>query len=212
MSDLLPVDDGLILPPTLPGKGLDEEWRLSVFAGPVVREPWHHADVRHYPGYQIDDDPTVATWDCVTPIQRGLPWADGTFAGVVANHGLQALTYGDLVPALVELRRVLARGGTLRILVPDLLAGIRAFNERRPEHFVVADEHERTLAGKLCLYVTQGGATRTVFTEEWLVELLGRAGFTEIAPTGPGETVYGPSWITELDSRPEESLHVECRR
>lgn len=190
----------------------DEPWRLSWGCGPVVQEPWHHSDARWWPGMAIDADPDMATWDHVGDIVAGLPWADGTFGAVVTHHALQMLTWGDLVPALEELRRVLTPGGTLRVSVPSLIAAIEAFMEDRPEHFLVDDRHEATLDGKFCMYVTQGGSTRTVFTAAWLDVLLRRAGYRDTRLVEHHETVHGPEWITELDSRPDESIFMEARR
>ncbi len=213
MSD--PFLLGSTPPPVVLGPPIrdpDAPWRLSWGCGPVVCEPWHHSDIRWWPGMEVDSDPTLTTWDHQGPIQVGLPWADGTFAGIVAHHSLQALPWPDLMPALVELRRLLARGGTLRLSVPDLLAGVDSLGRNEAEMFAVADVHEASVDGKFCLWVSQAGATRSVFTGAWLTELVTRAGFAEVTRCAHGETAYGPEWITELDNRPAESLYVEARK
>ncbi len=213
MSDL-DAPGPLTLPP--PIRDPNEPWRLSWGCGPVVREPWHHSDIRWWPGMEVDADPDLTTWDHVGPItgprNEGLPWTDLTFAGIVANHVLQALPWPDLVPALMELRRVLTHDGVLRVLVPSLLGAVGALVRREADHFQVADAHESSLDGKFCMYVSQAGATRSVFTVAWLDELLRRAGFSEVVPVSYGTTLLGPPWIIELDSRQDESIIFEAKR
>lgn len=198
---------------TLPPRRVDRDapWRLSWGSGPVVVEPWHHSDIRWWPGMEFDRDPEVTTWDHVGPIAAGLPWDQETFGGIVANHSLQMLPWPELVPALAELYRVLAPRGVLRLLVPDVLRAVGALVHRDPAHFQIADEHESSIDGKFCMYLTQAGATRSVFTRAWLTELLRRAGFVDVEVCAPGVTILGPAWIVELDSRPDESIVIEAR-
>lgn len=200
----------IVLPPPL--RDPSEPWRLSVGCGPVVREPWHHADARHWPGMATDSDPTLTTWDYVGPVQNGLPWADLTFGGVVAWHMLSMLEWPDLLPALVEMRRVLAHGGVLRVGVPDIRRGLAALTAGDAEFFQVADYHESSIDGKFCMWLTQAGASRSVFTGLWLTDLLHRAGFSEVDTAEVGVTKLGPTWLTELDDRPDETLVVEARK
>lgn len=173
--------------------------RLSWACGPESREGWHHSDLSAWPGMERGRDH-------FGPIQHGLPWADGTFDYVVSHHGLMMLPEVDLVPALVELRRVTTSGGWLRVSVPDMLGAIAALRRADRGWFPVeADSPEQAF----CLYVTQGGATRSVFTRYRLVRLLVDAGWS------PNECAFGLTKsphpeITELDSRPNESLFMEA--
>lgn len=176
--------------------------RLSWGCGPVYRDGWTHSDIVRWTPEQ----------EHVGDITAGLPWEDSTFDYVVANHALQMIPWPLLVPTLTELRRVTKRDGVVRILVPDLMAAFDAYLARRPEHFVIDDAHESSIDGKLCMYLTQAGSTRSVFTGGWLVELCARAGFRASARSWFGETIYGPMASTELDSRPDESLIVEAVR
>lgn len=54
-------------------------------------------------------------WD----IRISLPFGSERFDGVYTEHCLEHLTFEDCVRALEEFHRVLAPGGTLRIIVPD---------------------------------------------------------------------------------------------
>lgn len=161
-------------------------------------EGWVGSDVRRW--YRGQDH--------VGPIQAGLPFDAGHFDAVVAHHSLQMLAWPELVPALAELRRVTREGGVVRVSVPDLALALRAWQDRRHEHFRIDDAHESGIDGKLCMYVSQAGATRSVFTQGWLVELFARARYTSVLRSTYRQSVGG-TWMTELDNRPEESCYVE---
>lgn len=148
----------------------------------------------------------------VGDLLAGLPWPDGTFAYAVTNHALQMVRYVDLVAALAELRRVLVDDGWLRILVPDVMAAVQAWARGDLNWFPIVEQAETSIDGKLCAYATWYSEARSVFTPRWLVELCGRAGFTDAAPVAWGETLSAHAGITDLDSRPYESLVVEARR
>lgn len=181
--------------------------RLSWACGPMVREGWHHSDVQWAKGMQTD-----RTWpmdrDWVGPIQDGLPWADATFDYVVSHHGLMMLPEPDLVPALVELRRVTKPGGWLRVSVPDIERACRSFLHGARHWFPV---EAANIDEAFCRYVTQNGATRSVFTWRRLRRLLDLSGWHLVgADVYPEETRSPWPEITDLDSRPDESIFMEA--
>jgi SAM-dependent methyltransferase len=177
-----------------------------------VREEWHHSDEGYYEGMDVG-----ATWvaagiayvgpDHVGRIQDGLPWPDGFFSYVVSHHGLMMLPEPDLIPALVELRRVTKPGGWLRVSVPDMDGAIYARQHGLRGWFPVEAE---TIDQAFCIYVTQGGATRSVFTVDRLHSLLKAAGWGKRIDCDPFDSYCGLDGITDLDSRPGESLFVEA--
>lgn len=67
------------------------------------------------PGAQVGD------------IVRGLPVADRSARGVYASHVLEHLTLADCRTALRNTLRILAPGGTFRLIVPDLEARARHY-------------------------------------------------------------------------------------
>jgi len=172
--------------------------RLHWGAGPVTAAGW------------IASDRDDHGQDHVGDIRNGLPFADSTFDYAVSHHALQMLAWPELVPALAELHRVTRPGGWLRLSVPDLLAAVYAYEIGDPDHFQIDDANAKTLDGKLCLYVSQAGATRSVFTDLWLEELCVNAGW--VTPTRAGFAVTTSPWpeITSLDGRPAESIFVEA--
>lgn len=172
--------------------------KLHWGCGPVVAAGWVNSD---------EDDHGQ---DHVGDIRDGFPWSEGTFDYCVSHHALQMLPWAALVPALAELRRVTKSGGWLRISVPDLLAAVFAYEVGDPDHFQVSDAHEKTIDGKLCLYLSQAGSTRSLFTGPWLEELCSRAGWVVVRRAGFAVTASPWENITALDSRSAESIFVEA--
>lgn len=173
--------------------------RLHWGCGPVIVDGWVNSDRDDRGQNHVGD------------IRDGLPFADGTFDVVVSHHALQMLPWDALVPSLTELRRVTRPGGWLRLSVPDLLAAVFAYEIGDADHFQVSDSHEKTLDGKLCLYLSQAGSSCSMFTAAWLEELCGRAGWVNARRTGFATTTSPWPDITGLDSRPAESIFVEAK-
>lgn len=178
---------------------------MNLGCGPHPAAGWVNVDRDEYRGAFFCD-----------LLDTPLPFADETCEGAVAHHVLQMVPWPSLERWLAEVRRVLQPGAWLRITVPDLLGAVTAHDEGRSSWFPIDDQIERSIGGKLCVYLTQAGATRSVFTLGWLCELCERAGFTMVH----GSTyaierkvkTCGPEWLTALDSRLDESIVVEAQR
>lgn len=145
------------------------ERRLNWGCGEHVAPGWINCDV--------SDGPRV---DLVADLREGLPIATGSLDYAVSVQALAALTYPDLFPALLELRRVLKPGGVLRLALPDLDRAIDAY--RRGAHF----------------------------TAELAEGLLREAGFEPVRAAAFGKTASEFPAIVELDDRGDESFFVEA--
>lgn len=175
--------------------------RLNLGCADVQPEGWENADVDPCWGARVADP--VGDW----------PFEEWDFDYVVANHVLQMVAWADLVPWLSAVRFVLKAGGVLRLVVPDLAAAFDAWAMQRSGWFPIDDRHESSVDGKLCMYVTQAGTTKSVFTEAWLRELLDRAGFSKVArPLAGGTVLCEDAGICDLDSRRGESILLEAMR
>jgi SAM-dependent methyltransferase len=87
----------------------------------------------HLPGWiNIDVHPAPLAMN----VLRGLPFADGSADFVFVSHLLEHLYFPrDVQPFLAELRRVLAPGGIVRIVVPDIGKCIEAYVHNDREFF-----------------------------------------------------------------------------
>jgi SAM-dependent methyltransferase len=171
--------------------------RLNWGCGSSAEPGWVNSDRKEGAG--------IVTCD----ILGGLPFADDTFEYAVGIHALPELSLDDLVPALVELRRVLRAGGVLRLSLPDLDKGVQAYRDGDRDYFLVTDDDARSLGGKLVTQLLWHGWSRSLFTADFAEELLERAGFRDVSHCAYRVTNSGFAGIVELDNREHESLFVE---
>jgi len=162
------------------------------------------------PGWLNSDRIARAGIDVAGDIRDGLDIPDDAIGYAVAMHALQDLPYLDLVPALVELRRVLKPGGVLRVGVPDLERAIDAWRRGDARYFYIPDAEVASLGGKLVVQATWYGSVRTPFTWDFFNELCGKAGFREVRRCAFRETRSPWPDIVLLDNRERETLYAEA--
>ena len=114
-----------------PVRAPDGSALLNVGAGGHASPEWTNIDLAHAP-HVIRHD-----------IRRGLPFAAGTFDAVYSSHTLEHLTPAAGNALVAEMRRVLKRGGVIRVAVPDLERTVRAYLERLDEAQDAADPRYR---------------------------------------------------------------------
>jgi len=105
---------------------------------------------------------------------------------------------------------VLKPGGALRLSLPDAEKAIRAYLDRDADYFLVPDDDVRSLGGKMIVQLTWYGYSRSMFTFDFIEELLYGAGFVRVERCACGETKSRHPEIVELDDRERESLFVEA--
>ena len=175
--------------------------RLNWGCGTEPPDGWINSDRKEAPGVDLTCD-----------ILDGLPLDDESIDYVVSVHALPELPLDRLVPALQELRRVLRPGGVLRLALPDLERGFRAYVDGDRDYFLVPDDAARSVGGKLVMQLLWFGYTRSLFTADFIEELLRRAGFDEIVHCEFMKTASHFPEIVELDDRERESLFVEASK
>jgi SAM-dependent methyltransferase len=174
--------------------------RLHWGCGGSAAPGWINSDRGEYPGV-----------DLVCDILDGLPLPGDSVDYAVSIHALPEIPYGDLVPALAELRRVLKPGGVLRLGLPDLEKGVDAYRSGDRDYFaLVPDEDAQTIGGKLITQLVWYGYAHTLFVRDFVEEVLRKAGFREVHHVGYRETQSSYREIVELDNRETESLFVEA--
>jgi predicted SAM-dependent methyltransferase len=164
------------------------------------------------PGWINADAKKSAGVDLVCDIREGLPLEDNSIDYAVSVHALQELAYPEIVPALREVRRVLRPAGVLRLALPDLQKGIDAYVLGNDDYFKVNADEVRSPGGRFIVHMLWHGHSRTLFTADFIEELLLKADFAEVVACMYRETASGFPQITELDNREEESLYVEATK
>lgn len=176
--------------------------RLNWGCGPITPYGWVNSDIRPGPGIDVVGD-----------IRAGLPIADGVFDYAVSIHALPEIPYADQDRALQELKRVLKPGAVLRLGLPDLEKAIAAYNTKDIDYFfLIPDEAIQSLTGKMITQLLWYGCSRTMFTAEFMAELLARNGFQNIYPCSFRETRSSFPGIVELDDRQLESFFIEATK
>lgn len=175
--------------------------RLNWGCGDHIAPGWINTDIKEADGV-----------DLVADIRDGLPIASGALDYAVSIHALPELPLSDQVPALAELLRVLRPGGVLRLGLPDLAKGIDAYLRGDHGYFKVEEDDASTPGGRFITHMLWYGYSRTLFTSDFVAELLTKAGFTEIHER-PFQVTGSPfPEITTLDNREEESFFMEASR
>jgi SAM-dependent methyltransferase len=175
--------------------------RMNWGCGSWVVPDWINSDLHPGEGVDVAGD-----------IRDGLPIETDFLDYIVSIHALPMIPYPDLVPVLSELRRMLKPGGVLRLALPDLDKGICAYQEGNRSYFLVPDDDVESLSGKLIVQLLWYGYSVTMFTPEFIEELLFKSGFLKIEHCdfrGTGSKFGG---IVELDNREHESLFVEATK
>jgi SAM-dependent methyltransferase len=173
--------------------------RLNWGCGTQPESGWLNSDVKDAPGIDISAD-----------ILAGLPLDDDSLDYIVSIHALPELGYPELPVALCELRRILKPDGVLRLALPDLERAMCAYRDGDAGYFLVPDDHVRSLGGKLVAQLTWYGYSRSMFTFDFIEELLYGAGFRRVERCAYRQTAAPFPQIVDLDNRERESLFAEA--
>ncbi len=162
------------------------------------------------PGWINSDQKDGDGIDLSCDIAQGLPLETGSIDYAVSIHALPEVPYDRIVPVLAELRRVIKPGGILRLALPDLLKGVRAYERGDRDYFLVPDEDAERLGAKLVTQLIWYGYSRTLFTADFIEEMLLKAGFARVEHCEYHQTTGPWPEIVDLDNREAESLFVEA--
>ena len=177
--------------------------RLNWGCGASGVPGWVNSDRKEGPGIDVSAD-----------IEDGLPFESESFDYAVAIHALPEVPYDDLVPVLEELRRVLKRGGVLRVALPDLEKGVAAYHRGDRDYFLVPDEEWNDLGSKLIVQLVWYGYSRTLFVAGFVEELLRKSGTSRTGrrrATSPRSSSSTTASARASSSRPR-SLESRRRR
>jgi predicted SAM-dependent methyltransferase len=175
---------------------------LDIGCGIHAHPDFVNLDYDWFPGVDV-------CWD----ITQGLPLPSAHFRGVFTEHCLEHVTLAECREVLTEIRRVLAPGGSLRVVVPDVA--------------VYLDALQRAKAGAVNPFPHQDGADPTplmtlnrvfydhghryTYDEETMAAILADVGFERIARASFREG-RDPRLLIDREERAVGSLYVEASK
>jgi predicted SAM-dependent methyltransferase len=166
------------------------ELKLHIGCGPGHLEGWVNIDV--YPA------------PLAMNVLWGLPFAPGSARFIFVSHMLEHLYFpAEVKPFLAELRRVLAPGGTVRIVVPDIEQCIAAYTSNDRSFFASRREtwswwpENATRLEDFLAYAGAGPEPAWLFEAhkygydfETLERVLGNAGFSAVVRSDYMQSAY----------------------
>jgi predicted SAM-dependent methyltransferase len=153
----------------------------------------------------------------------GLPFADAAMQGIFSEHCLEHFSFGDALALLRECHRVLAPGGTLRIVVPDgemyLRTYVQALEGDPEARFPFAADARWEGCDSPILHVNRIFYTdrespfghQLIYDYALLERLLRKVGFSNVKRS---DFRHGDDPVLLIDSegRRPESLYLEATR
>ena len=87
--------------------------------------------VKGYEVYEYKNGSDVLNYD----VTKGLPFEDNSIDYIYSSHFIEHLSFGDAIEFFKECKRVLKRGGILRIICPDLEKWINNYIQNDKQFF-----------------------------------------------------------------------------
>jgi SAM-dependent methyltransferase len=180
----------------------------------LAKLPWLCGALARLAGLRIEWSREIFVQD----LRRPFPWADDSAEVIYSSHTLEHLTRDEGRRFLAECHRVLAPGGVLRIVVPDLAAILAEYDKGA---FPAVDLVDRLGVGfeepgdsvwKRRLAPLFRHPHRCMYDAESLVAELGRAGFPDARVHPPNLSRIRELAEVELPDRAHGSLIVECMK
>lgn len=150
-------------------------------------------------------------------VVRQIPHPAASVDLIYTCHMLEHLTRAEAARFLQECRRVLAPGGAIRIVVPDLRLLVDKYQasqnaDRFVESLYMAPTEPESLIFRLKCLIVGGRLHLWMYDSHSLVNLLVSAGFANPTVLPPGRTTITGLVNIDLAERSEESLYIEAVR
>jgi len=143
-------------------------------------------------------------------VRKGLPYGAGTVRYIYSSHAFEHFTRAESLAIAKDSFRVLAPGGVLRIVVPDLALIVREYLTDASAQAADTFLSRLSLNHSLQDFVHPGSNHSQMFDAKSLVHLLRQAGFGKVEVSGYGNSVIPEIDRLDLEVRRRESLYVEA--
>jgi predicted SAM-dependent methyltransferase len=172
---------------------------IDVGCGPNMHADFYNIDYLWRPGLDL-------CWD----VRRGLPFADAVIGGIFTEHCVEHIAFDAFLALAREFRRVLAPGGTARIIVPDGELYARTFLENAPMPYA----QDATIAGIYTPFMSinrvfYGHGHHFIYDFETMRTVLAYAGFRAIEKVSFRQG-RDARLLIDSEWRAVESLYVEA--
>lgn len=148
---------------------------------------------------------------------RRIPLEDGSVELVYSSHMLEHFDRREARQFLAEVKRVLADGGVIRLVLPDLGKWVDRYNNTGDadsfmESTLLAKTRPGSLREKIAFLVTGDRHHLWMYDASSLCKLVTEAGFRSARALPPGETTILNPGELDLNERAHESVYVEARK
>ncbi len=146
---------------------------------------------------------------------KGLPLPDGSVEVLYSSHMLEHLDQTGAELFLKEARRVLASGGIIRIVVPDLRKLVRQYLDSGDANAFLSSSclprpQAKTIAQRLMVLMVGTRHHQWMYDGESLCRILLVHGFSDPGILQPGKTRIESPGSLDLKERISESVYVEA--
>lgn len=167
----------------------------------------------------IDESKFVADWSGVIrcDVSKGIHYSNDTVDKIYSSHLIEHLPRDKGVIFIRECYRILKHGGVMRLVVPDLLFHAEQYvettrelisREEIPSDRKIHDTFLNTIYGAYLNKRRYGAEHYYMYDLPTLVSILKNSGFNNINKCEFREGADDE--LASFDSRPNESLHLEC--
>lgn len=173
---------------------------INLGCGPAAMDGWINVDIAR--GSHID-----VVWD----LRRGLPFADESCSAIFSEHVIEHLAKEDAEKLLGECRRVMQKGGVLRLSTPDAERFLRSY--AGDGKFLEHPEFPRAIEtplDRINMMMREDGQHLWVYDNASLLLLLRRVGFTACTEQQFGISQHPRMQNIDTPSRAFESFYVEA--
>jgi predicted SAM-dependent methyltransferase len=150
----------------------------------------------------VDVNPFTKS-DVWLDLRNRLPFRSDSVDAIYCCHTLEHFYEPHMRKILRECRRVLKKGGGMRIVTPDLKKAVEAYLKEDEQHFSDFPDKRRSIGGRCVNYLLCRDQHRLIFDFSFWNEILEDEGFQSIKESVPHQSNVFPK--NEIDSFEYES-------